>query len=51
MRFFVNDLEVFNFNDDGTTYGPCLEGGKIGFRQLAPMIGEYSKLKVYSFEN
>lgn len=24
---------------------------KIGFRQLAPMIGEYSKLKVYSFEN
>ena len=51
VRFFVNDLEVFNFNDDGTTYGPCLEGGKIGFRQLAPMIGEYSKLKVYSFEN
>ena len=25
VRFFVNDLEVFNFNDDGTTYGPCLE--------------------------
>ena len=27
---------------------PVLGGGKIGFRQMAPMIGEYSNLKVYS---
>lgn len=48
VRFFVNDLETFCFVDDGQTYGPLLEGGKIGFRQLAPMIGEYANLKVYA---
>ena len=47
LGFFVNDLKIFEFVDDGCTYGPLLEEGKIGFRQLAPMIGEYSNLKVY----
>ena len=46
--FFVNGLEVFRFIDDGNTYGPVLGGGKIGFRQLAPLIGEYANLQVYS---
>lgn len=45
--FFVNELEIFRFEDDGVTYGPLLKGGKIGFRQLAPFIGEYEDLKVY----
>lgn len=45
--FYVNDLEVFKFEDDGETYGPLLGGGAIGFRQLAPMVAEYSNLKVY----
>ena len=47
VRFYVNDLKVFEFEDDGKTYGPLLKGGCIGFRQLAPMIGEYRNLKVY----
>ncbi len=47
VSFHVNDLKVFEFIDDGKTYGPLLSGGKIGFRQLAPMIAEYSNLKVY----
>ena len=47
VRFFVNELEVFSYLDDGITYGERLGGGKIGFRQLAPMIGEYAGLKVY----
>ena len=47
VAFCVNDLKVFEFVDDGQTYGPILGGGKIGFRQLAPMIGEYKDLKVY----
>lgn len=47
VSFSVNGLKVFEFEDDGETYGPLLSGGKIGFRQLAPMIGEYSDLKVY----
>jgi hypothetical protein len=45
--FCVNELEIFRFKDEGVDYGPLLSGGKIGFRQLAPMIGEYSELKVY----
>lgn len=47
VKFYVNELEVFSFEDDGKTYGDLLTGGKIGFRQLAPLIAEYSDLKVY----
>lgn len=48
IEFAINDLTVFSWFDDGKEYGPVLCGGKIGFRQMAPMIGEYSDLKVYS---
>jgi len=48
VRFLVEDVEVFRYVDDGETYGPLLSGGKIGFRQLAPMIAEYADLKVYA---
>ena len=48
IDFIINDLPVFSWQDDGKEYGPVLGGGKIGFRQMAPMIGEYSNLKVYS---
>lgn len=46
--FAVNDLEVLRFTDDGQSFGPLLGGGKIGFRQLAPMIGAYADLRVYA---
>ncbi len=46
VEFYVNDLMSFAYDDDGTTYGNFLTAGKIGFRQLAPMIGEYKNLKV-----
>lgn len=45
--FLVNDLCVFEYQDDGVTYGAPLAGGKIGFRQLAPLTAEYRNLKVY----
>ena len=48
VAFYCNELELFRFADDGQTYGPLLGGGKIGFRQLAPLIGEYADLKVYA---
>ena len=51
MWFYIEDLEVFHFEDDGKTYGPLLEGGKIGFRQLAPFVGEYANLRIYKIEN
>jgi hypothetical protein len=44
--FSINDLEIFDWVDDGETYGPLLDGGKIGFRQMAPLIGEYANLVV-----
>ena len=44
--FSVNDLPIFDWVDDGETYGPLLGGGKIGFRQMAPLIGEYANLVV-----
>lgn len=48
IRFFCNEIEIFSFTDDGKTYGPLLGGGKIGFRQLAPLIAEYGNLRVYA---
>ncbi|WP_282939159.1 YesU family protein [Paenibacillus sp. RC67] len=50
ISFAVNDLTVFRWTDDGKTYGPLLGGGKIGFRQMAPLIGEYANLSVYTLE-
>lgn len=46
--FSINGLEVFRFEDDGETFGPCLGEGCIGFRQLAPLLGAYRNLKVYA---
>lgn len=48
VKFYVDDLLCFTFHDDGETYGDHLTEGRIGFRQLAPMIGEYWNLKVYA---
>jgi len=47
VAFYIRDLPIFRWVDDGSTYGPLLGGGKIGFRQMAPLIGEYANLKVY----
>lgn len=47
VRFAVDNLEVLYFRDDGSTFGPLLQGGCFGLRQLAPMIGEYAGLRVY----
>ena len=50
IEFYIDDLFIFRFVDDGETYGKLLGGGKIGFRQMSPMIGEYSNLTVYEIE-
>lgn len=50
IAFVINDLPVFSWFDDGKEYGAVLGGGKIGFRQMAPMTGEYWDLKVYLAE-
>jgi hypothetical protein len=48
--FYINELCIFNWIDDGKTFGPLLQGGKIGFRQMAPLVAEYANLKVYTIE-
>lgn len=46
VDFFINDLLILHWVDDGQKVGPILGGGKIGFRQMAPLIAEYSNLVV-----
>jgi len=50
VAFYVNDLPILHWTDDGETYGPLLGGGKIGFRQMAPLVAEYANLKVHAVE-
>lgn len=44
------EMEILRWTDDGSTYGPLLGGGRIGFRQMAPMIGEYANLRVCALD-
>ena len=46
VRFFIDDLPIFSWDDDGKTTGPMIGGGKIGFRQMAPLSAEYANLQV-----
>ncbi len=46
VHFAIRELTIFSWMDPGTTYGPTLTGGRIGFRQMAPLIAEYSNLRV-----
>lgn len=47
IDFSINGLPVLSWEDDGTTFGPPLGAGKIGFRQMSPFIAEYANLNVY----
>jgi len=48
VMFAVNGLTLFRWEDDGAAYGPLLKEGKIGFRQMAPLIAEYANLHIYA---
>lgn len=48
IRFLAEGMELLSFQDDGETFGPYLAAGRIGFRQLAPMVGIYSNLEIYA---
>jgi hypothetical protein len=50
VQFGINQLTLFDWQDDGQAYGPILGGGKIGFRQMAPLIAEYGNLIVHRIE-
>lgn len=46
MGYRDEELCIFSWRDDGHSYGPLLGGGKIGFRQMTPLIAEYANLVV-----
>ncbi|WP_125773198.1 DUF1961 family protein [Antribacter gilvus] len=46
VTFAVDGLQCLTWHDDGSVGGPPLRGGKLGLRQMAPMIGEYADLEV-----
>lgn len=48
LLFSMNDVLLFHWVDDGSSFGPALEGGKIGFRQMAGLIAEYGNLQVHA---
>ncbi len=41
ITFAINDLVSFSWRDQQP-----LSGGKVGFRQMAPMIGDYANLRI-----
>ena len=46
VAFYVDKILSFTYHDDGATHGALLGGGRVGFRQMSPMIGEYANLTV-----
>lgn len=50
VAFYINDLKILHWIDDCETYGPAYGGGKIGFRQMAPLVAEYQNLEIYTTE-
>jgi hypothetical protein len=48
VQFEIDELVVYTWHDDGSVGGPPLAGGKIGFRQMAPLVAEYGNLAVHA---
>ncbi|KAI8162693.1 hypothetical protein KHU50_007815 [Colletotrichum sp. SAR 10_65] len=46
VKFRINDLPIFEFNDDKST-GPVIRDGRIGFRQMQPLVARYRNLQVW----
>lgn len=45
ISFSIDDLPLFSWTDDGAT-GPVVGGGRVGFRQMAPLVARYRNLEV-----
>ncbi|MCP2635973.1 YesU family protein [Microbacterium sp. HD4P20] len=46
VDFSIDDLPLFSWTDDEST-GPRVRGGRIGFRQMSPLIACYRNLEVH----
>lgn len=50
IRMYVDGRKIIDWTDDGVTYGPVLQEGKIGFRQMQWTHFRYRNFKVYSLQ-
>jgi len=48
---FVDNRKIIDWTDDSNEYGPVLEGGKIGFRQMQWTHFRYRNFKVWELGN
>lgn len=46
VAFYVRDICAYHWVDPGDAFGPVRQGGRIGFRQMAPLMAEYANLRV-----
>ncbi|OLN81325.1 Uncharacterized protein YesU [Colletotrichum chlorophyti] len=47
VKFSINGLPIFEFHDDGNSTGPIIRDGRIGFRQMQPLVARYRNLEVW----
>lgn len=47
VEFSIDGLPLFSWQDDGST-GPAIGSGRIGFRQMSPLVACYRNLEVHS---
>lgn len=47
VRFSINGLELFSFDDTNTDTGPVVRDGRIAFRGMQPLIARYRNLEVW----
>lgn len=45
-RRLIGTQRSLSWRDGGQTLGPVLGGGRLGFRQMAPLVAEYENLVV-----
>jgi hypothetical protein len=51
ILFTVNDRVTMDFTDPGNDrWGPILDGGKVGFRQMARTVAAYRNFKVWELQ-
>ncbi len=50
ILMYVDDRKIIDWTDDGEEYGPVLQEGRIGFRQMQWTHFRYRNFKVYSIK-
>ena len=43
----IDDLPLFSWHDDAST-GPIVGAGRLGFRQMAPLVARYRNLEIHA---